>query len=335
MDHHANVTAYTDISRFNAMRASARGDGEAAFSQVIKEFEALFIELMLSTARDASFEGGLFDNQELKMYQEMFDSQVALAMSERSGLGFEKAMRSQLGMPEDSTVSAGELSLPSQKSIAPIQTTSGALDRSVDTKNRLSRSQTLTATPSTSTKSIDAANKESSESDKQLAFVSKLYPHAKAAADALNTTPQILLAQAALETGWGQHMITRGNSTPSHNYFGIKATPSWTGKTASVSTVEFINTKPIRVKAAFRAYGSIEESFQDYVNLVKQNARYQPALSSGGDPDQYIRALSKAGYATDPNYASKVSAINERMHHLTSIATSNVDSVDASSEALK
>ncbi|RXR02675.1 flagellar assembly peptidoglycan hydrolase FlgJ [Pseudoxanthomonas composti] len=138
-------------------------------------------------------------------------------------------------------------------------------------------------------------------------FVAKIWDHAQAAARELGVDAKALVAQAALETGWGRRMIgsSAGNA---NNLFGIKAT-GWSGKSATVATTEYYNGVKTTEQAAFRAYDSPAESFADYVRMIKNNPRYQQALQSGGDVRKFASALQRAGYATDPNYASKISAI--------------------------
>ncbi|MET0288912.1 MAG: flagellar assembly peptidoglycan hydrolase FlgJ [Pseudoxanthomonas sp.] len=138
-------------------------------------------------------------------------------------------------------------------------------------------------------------------------FVAKIWDHAQVAARELGVDAKALVAQAALETGWGRRMIS-SSAGNANNLFGIKAT-GWSGKSATVSTTEYYNGVKTTEQAAFRAYNSPAESFADYVRMIKNNPRYQQALQSGGDVRKFASALQQAGYATDPNYASKISAI--------------------------
>jgi flagellar protein FlgJ len=138
--------------------------------------------------------------------------------------------------------------------------------------------------------------------------VSALLPQAKAAAEALGVEPRLLLAQAALETGWGRSMPNEAGAS-SHNLFGIKAGGSWNGASVEHATLEHENGVTAPQRASFRAYGSAAESFGDYVNLISTAQRYAGALEHGGDPEAYARGLSESGYATDPKYADKWLAI--------------------------
>lgn len=139
-------------------------------------------------------------------------------------------------------------------------------------------------------------------------FVAKVWPHAQQAARELGVDPRALVAQAALETGWGRRMIERGDGASAHNLFGIKAT-GWSGERASASTHEYRDGVRRNERADFRAYASPADSFADYVRLLKQSPRYRQALEAGGDVRRFAQALQHAGYATDPSYADKITAI--------------------------
>ncbi len=140
-------------------------------------------------------------------------------------------------------------------------------------------------------------------------FVETLYPQAIDAAQKLNIDPKALLAQAAVETGWGKHIIHQSNGASSHNLFGIKADQRWQGEKATVSTLEYVNNVPERQQAKFRSYQDFGGSLNDYVNFVQSNPRYQQALEKTQSPQEYFSALQEAGYATDPSYANKVMSV--------------------------
>ncbi len=139
-------------------------------------------------------------------------------------------------------------------------------------------------------------------------FVHTLWPYAEKAATELGTSPKVLLAQAALETGWGEKVATNGD-TSSFNVFGIKANDTWKGLRVTVPTVEYRDGVAVRSREEFRAYESLADGFQDYVSLIRGNPRYRAALDQATDPINYATALQSAGYATDPNYAQKITSI--------------------------
>ncbi|MBC3374788.1 flagellar assembly peptidoglycan hydrolase FlgJ [Pseudomonas sp. SWRI92] len=144
-------------------------------------------------------------------------------------------------------------------------------------------------------------------------FVDAMLPMAKEAADRIGVDPRYLVAQAALETGWGKSVMRQPDGSSSHNLFGIKASKNWTGDSARAITSEFRNGEMVKETAEFRSYASYRDSFHDLVNLLQSNSRYQDVLKSADNPEQFVRELQKAGYATDPNYASKISNIARQM----------------------
>ncbi|MGN8344658.1 flagellar assembly peptidoglycan hydrolase FlgJ [Pseudomonas sp. SMV71] len=144
-------------------------------------------------------------------------------------------------------------------------------------------------------------------------FVNAMLPMAKEAADRIGVDPRYLVAQAALETGWGKSVMRQPDGSSSHNLFGIKASQNWKGDSARAITSEFRNGQMVKETAEFRSYASYRDSFHDLVNLLQSNSRYQDVLKSADNPEQFVRELQKAGYATDPNYARKISNIARQM----------------------
>ncbi|WP_095195734.1 flagellar assembly peptidoglycan hydrolase FlgJ [Pseudomonas sp. Irchel 3A7] len=145
------------------------------------------------------------------------------------------------------------------------------------------------------------------------AFVNTMLPMAKEAADRIGVDPRYLVAQAALETGWGKSVMRAQDGSSSHNLFGIKTGSSWKGDSARAITSEFRNGEMVKETAEFRSYASYKDSFHDLVTLLQSNNRYQDVVKSADNPEQFVRELQKAGYATDPNYASKISQIARQM----------------------
>jgi flagellar protein FlgJ len=144
-------------------------------------------------------------------------------------------------------------------------------------------------------------------------FVNTMLPMAKEAADRIGVDPRYLVAQAALETGWGKSVMRAQDGSSSHNLFGIKASSNWKGDSARAITSEFRNGEMVKETAEFRSYASYKDSFHDLVTLLQSNNRYQDVLKSADKPEQFVRELQKAGYATDPDYASKISQIAKQM----------------------
>jgi flagellar protein FlgJ len=140
-------------------------------------------------------------------------------------------------------------------------------------------------------------------------FVQILYPHAVEAAKAMNLDPKAMIAQAAVETGWGKNLIHKKDGENSHNLFGIKADKRWDGEKATIDTLEFVNNLPEKQQSSFRSYGSFTHSMDDYVDFIKSNPRYEHAIQKTETPKDYFNALQDAGYATDPQYADKIMSV--------------------------
>ena len=286
-----SADVYTDFSGLASLKRLARDNKDAAIGKVAKQFEAMFLQMMLKSMRQASFGDPLFDSQQSKFYQDMYDQQLALSLSEGPGIGLADTLARQLGgHPTTKKVTGLSLTSATGSSAAPQAVSAPA----------------LSATPAVSVpKTASTTRPLSSPED----FVHTLWPLAQRAASELGTQPEVLLAQAALETGWGKSVQRQANGESSYNLFNIKADENWPGKRMVVNTVEFEHGVAVQRRAAFRAYGSYEESFKDYVDFLRANPRYSDALRSSGDPQAFVAELHRAGYATDPNYANKVSRV--------------------------
>lgn len=154
-------------------------------------------------------------------------------------------------------------------------------------------------------------------------FIATMLPMAEKAAARIGVDPKVLVAQAALETGWGKSIMRADDGSNSHNLFGIKATGNWKGENARAITSEFRDGQMVKETADFRSYDSYEDSFHDLVSLLQNNDRYQGVVKSADNPEQFVKELQKAGYATDPNYASKISSIAKQMQGYENYARSS------------
>jgi flagellar protein FlgJ len=288
---------YTDFQGLAGLRAESGKNDPETLRKVAGQFEALFIQMMLKSMRDASLGEGLMDSEHVKTYQSMFDQQIALDLSKHSSLGLAEMMVRQLspkGSAPDAAQHDQQTSVGSPAAPLPQLVMPAARPQPVD--------------------AVDSVNPEHETGgdwrpDTPESFVKQLWPHAQRAAAELGTAPELLIAQAALETGWGQHMIRGQDGHTSFNLFGIKADAHWQGKRALTETVEFRDGLMRRERAPFRAYTSLAESFSDYVSFLKANPRYQQALDQADDAPAFARALSEAGYATDPDYHGKIEQI--------------------------
>lgn len=282
---------YTDTGALKLLKSQARKDGAAALAQTAEQFESLFIHMMLKSMRNTTMGGGFMDSEHSRFYQEMFDQQIAVDLAKKRQVGIADMLIQQLGGPQ----AAGQ--------DAPTADAKLGLDRL-----RLQRPVTPVAieafAPAQGVSQEPIKDFESPED-----FVEKLWPLAEKYATELGVEPKVLLAQAALETGWGQHMTRYSNGVPTNNLFNIKADSRWEGPRAVVSTLEYERGTPVRQLAAFRSYPSFEASFKDYVAFLKSSERYQGALEKAADGSAFVQALHQAGYATDPGYSFKINRI--------------------------
>lgn len=306
-----NTTAsVTDFGQFAQLRAAAREQNPEALKAAAKQFEALFMQQMLKSMRAASLGEDIMGSEQTEFYQDMFDQQLAVHLSAGKGLGIADVLVRQLqqaqGMPTDAKPTAQPSLKAAEQSPLPARSAEN-LPTSIRTGGvSTARYRDLSLGLPDSAQNISEAQPLSPKA----AFIAQLRPHAEKAAQALGIEPETLLAQAALETGWGKHLIQKSDGTPALNFFGIKADKGWNGERAQSATTEFMNGQKTTETAQFRAYDSIEESFADYVRFIQQNPRYRDALQHQGNDAHYTRGLQKAGYATDPEYASKIQTLS-------------------------
>jgi len=276
------ANTYTDL---NALAALKNAPASAATVKAVSEqVEALFLQMMLKSMRDAGEAAGEPTSNETGMYQDMFDKQVALTLSKRQDLGIARLFERQLGGKAAGAAPAGAASSSQRK-----QLPKGVLP---DTRGRA-------APPPT------GANLSEQASD----FVQQVLPTIRQAAAAVGVNPLGMLAQAALETGWGQRMPRTADGNSSLNLFGVKAGSDWSGARAVADTVEISGGVAKQTRTAFRAYGSIEESVGDFARLLTSSPRYREAVAAGGNAQAYLQSIAKAGYATDPQYANKLNEV--------------------------
>jgi peptidoglycan hydrolase FlgJ len=287
----ADLTAQMalDVQGLNRLKVDSKTPSRETLKAAAQQFEALFLNMMLKSMRDATPQDGITDSEQTRMYTSMLDQQLSLKLSSR-GVGLADLMVKQLGqtLPSDALT---------PDALAPAATTP-ALANPAQAPLNSNPGQT-----------VPAANQPGHVSE----FSQKLMPHAVEASQATGVPAHFMMAQAALESGWGRHEVRGVNGQASHNLFGIKAGPSWKGATVDAFTTEYVDGKPHQTLARFRAYDSYGESFQDYARLLKSNPRYQNVLAQGQDMAGFAQGLQQAGYATDPNYASKLMAVMQQI----------------------
>jgi len=278
----ASMPPVTDFTQFTELRAGAARNDPEVLREVAGQFEALFMQTILKNMRAGQLAEPLFGSDQQDMYREMMDQQLAVEMSRGRGLGLADMLVSQLG----GAAAAPAINAPpnSDPAIASRQPIAVASIRPPSTER---------APPDWSTPAKFAAD---------------LWPHVKRVASALNVAPEGVLAQAALETGWGKHVMPRSDGSSSHNLFGIKAGRDWFGGSVVRRTIEFADGVAQQVSARFRAYPDLEATFDDYAKLISNSPRYA-SVPDSAETEDFASALQTAGYATDPQYAAKIRRI--------------------------
>ncbi|RPI42703.1 MAG: flagellar assembly peptidoglycan hydrolase FlgJ [Betaproteobacteria bacterium] len=294
-----------DVGSVEALKRESRTNPDRALRSAASQFEALLMQMMLKSMREAADSASSTDSQDTKLYKSMLDQQLALALAKR-GIGLADVMVRQLGRaaaaaPESASGdpdSAGiePMRPPAERRITPLGANAPA---QFDAVPNVPASTSTPAAPAAAPAVPEAAR----------AFVSRLWPHAQEAARTTGVAPHFILGQAALESGWGRSEIRMADGSPSHNLFGIKAGRGWQGPTADVVTTEYVNGTAVKTMERFRAYGSYAEAFKDYASLLTANPRYAHVLNERADPAAFARGLQRAGYATDPNYADKLTRV--------------------------
>ena len=303
---------YTDFAGLGRLRADAARDAQGSLDEVARQFESLLMGQMLRSMRQASLGEGVLDNDQSLFYRDMFDQQLSLHLAKSGGMGLAEAIKRQMGEP-----AAGHSAPVKGLEEYRDQVVTLARARSPGTTGKPTESGGIVAqqimpepngacVPDVRTAADPVEDPADWGSEK---FVHKLWPWALEAAERLGLKPQALLAQAALETGWGRHIMRQPDGSVSHNLFGIKADRRWDGDRVSVNTLEYEQGVAVKKRDYFRAYESFRDSFNDYVDFLRSNPRYQDALRATASSQRYFTALQQAGYATDPRYAEKIDSV--------------------------
>ncbi|HEX5356656.1 MAG TPA: flagellar assembly peptidoglycan hydrolase FlgJ [Aquabacterium sp.] len=282
-----------DLRSLDRLKATSGKDAQAGIKETARQLEGLFMQELVKSMRSTTMNSGMMDNSATEMGTNMLDSQLANQMTGLPG-GLSDLITKQLERQLGITSKDGRGS--------PLK---GFGDMSM---SRMSDYQTdsTNATASSGTAGALQDDKRLSASER---FVRKHKSAAQAAEQATGIPASNILGQAALESGWGKHEIRMKDGTPSHNLFGIKATSNWTGKVAEVTTTEYIGGVARKVTAKFRAYDSYEEAFKDHAKLLSQSPRYSQTVAQADTAKGFAHGLQKAGYATDPAYADKLTKV--------------------------
>lgn len=313
----AREDVYTNLQGLQGIKNIE--DQDAALKKVAQQFESLFMNMVMKSMRAANAvfeEDSIFSSKETQFYRDMLDQQRGLSLSTGRGIGIAEALYRQMSDRYGAT--RGHNDSGSQKIDSSLQ----RKESSFDITGQKTTSDLSLARARVTTKDVPVSVAEKAKDDIKTStenkitfaqspkdFVDSIAPYAKKAAEALGVDHMMLVAQSALETGWGKYVLSDKRGGSSLNLFNIKARSDEKIPAAEHTTLEFSDGVFKKEQANFKVYNSVRESFDDYVDLLMNNSRYEGAVNANGDNERYIKALHSAGYATDPEYSEKVLAV--------------------------
>lgn len=320
-----------DVQAASDLRNQLQQDPKVGMHKAAKEFESLFLNMVLKSMRDTVPQDGLMHSDQTRFYTSMLDQQLAQDLAGKGGLGFAKMIEEQFNrtLATSSPPPTGETPNPDTPApgLSPAartllqqlqQAKPNALGADLPGNTPMpslpSLPRNLPHTPTTSPAptpipgSLGGRGPGALSGGRPGEFVSKLWPHAVEVSRVTGIPPQFMVAQAALETGWGRHEMLNADGSPSYNLFGVKAGRNWPGASVQAETSEFVEGEEVRTLSTFRSYTSYAEAFDDYAQLLRSHPRYGAVIGSQ-DGTEFARRLQQAGYATDPLYAEKLARI--------------------------
>jgi len=290
-----------DTGGLAALKSQARSQDPAALKATARQFEALFLQMVLKSMRDATPHEGLMESDQTRLYESLLDQQLSQVMAAKGGTGLAAMIEKQL--MRNTVVPAADTDLPPRPLVQPypLEQKSQAMPLAPTVQQPVLR-------PLRDTPVRPAREPEATASSTQRQFVDQILPHAVEASRTSGVPAAFMVAQAALETGWGRSEPKRADGRPSYNIFGIKAGRGWNGATVDAATTEYVDGVGQQRTERFRAYGSYAEAFADYTRLLSSNPRYAGVVAAA-DGQSFARQLQQAGYASDPAYAEKLTRI--------------------------
>jgi peptidoglycan hydrolase FlgJ len=304
-----------DANGLNNLKQAAKENSPEAIKGVAKQFEAIFMNMMLKSMREASPQDNPFDNEQSRTFTSMLDQQLSSNLASK-GLGLADVLARQLskngGVAADAMQQAVSDEQPASGNNSqfsnPIIGNPLSLGTAKPAENLLEQKPVQSFPASTINNSLNS-NPLSSSTE----FKNRMAQHAEEASRATGVPAHLMLGQAALESGWGKRELKGIDGTPSNNLFGIKATGNWDGKVIEATTTEYIHGVKQKRIEKFRAYDSYADSFKDFANMMSSNPRYEKVMANLDDVNGYAHAMQKAGYATDPHYAAKLASVIQKV----------------------
>jgi flagellar protein FlgJ len=303
-----------DVQAVNELRIASKKDSHASLEAAARQFEALFMNMMLKAMRDATPQDDLMDSEQSRLYTSMLDQQLSQSMASR-GVGLADVMIRQLrgGVAPEPAQETPELvsANTSQRSAVDIPPLA-RLQSNLVTQQWAQPSSAPAPSANPRAESLAPVAPQTAAHSHVMEFQARLMPYAQQASQATGIPALFMLGQAALESGWGKRELRGADGSPSYNLFGVKAGANWKGPVVESVTTEYVDGAARKSVEKFRAYSSYADAFGDYANLLRGNPRYAQVLAQavqGIDAESFAQGLQRAGYATDPNYADKLSQI--------------------------
>lgn len=307
---------YLNFQQFGDLKLQARAGTDDAARAVAQQFEGLFVQQMLSAMRAAAKIPGGDDSSYLDFYQEIYDKQLAQSVAGRDQLGLARMIMRQLPA-SDATSESNRVETPSALAVparlvtaatGPVAPTA-PLERPPATVIEPTPGVVLHRVQDHDFAEVNLNQQANPRWQQAEQFVADILPGARIAADKLGISAELLVAQSALETGWGKHAMLHPDGRNGFSLFGIKAGADWSGEAMRKDSLEYRDGALVSEVSRFRAYASPAQSLADYVDFIQSSPRYAPVVAAAGDDQAYIRGIHAAGYATDPDYADKVLGI--------------------------
>ncbi len=313
-----------ELTGLNDIREQSRSGDSAEKKEALKEaaqqFESIFMKMLLSSmrkAQDVLESDSPFNSESTKFYRDMHDQQMAVELSSNGSLGLTDLIVRQLGGESGNFMPSS--ALRNDATLSNIKRSGVGLS-DVNERLPINKKEHVSLTSTLATEIPLRAEKNSKISvnistptiaphfSEPKDFVTALTKPAQKVQQKLGVPFEVVIAQAALETGWGKKIIKDNNGNSSNNLFNIKADSRWAGEKVTKDTLEFEQGNMVKKSAPFRMYESLNESVNDYVNFLSTNDRYQGALDKSNNVEHFLQGLQQAGYATDPQYANKIMA---------------------------
>jgi len=292
-----------DANSLNDLKVSAKENTPEAIKDVAKQFEAVFLNMVLKSMREATPQDSPFDSEQSRTFTSMLDQQLSNNLSSK-GIGLAEILTRQLtkvsGAVTNTLEQAVSTDAAPKSDDASLNSFIPSILKSTNSRSISNEIEPVTARPNKVNKLLRGSSAE---------FQQRMSHHAEEASRTSGVPAHLMLGQAALESGWGKREIKAKDGTPSHNLFGIKATDGWKGKVVETTTTEYIGGVKQKRIEKFRAYDSYADSFKDFANLIQNSPRYQKVMANLENVSSYAKAMQKSGYATDPNYATKLASV--------------------------